>query len=110
MACNRHKRKQHGEVVPVFRGIASEVKKVVDQLHGLQSISFGEVRKYYGTPKVRIRWGNRVESGPKHVRVEICDPEHGESVLRLRTPHPAAIAWALRRAFNEHKQLANYRG
>jgi hypothetical protein len=107
MACDRHKKREGGEVVPVLRGIAKDVHPVVQQLHGVK-VMFNFERKYRGDAKLRVRWGNRV-SEPKTVRLEVCDPEHGEGVFRIRTPHPAAIAHAIKKSIGSDRRLAAYR-
>lgn len=79
---------------------------MVAQLYGV-SVSFNVERQYRGSPKIRIRWGNRVTE-PQIVHLEVCDPSHGEGIFRIRTSHPAAIAHALRKSIGNDRHLSAY--
>lgn len=107
MACDKHRKRQGGKVVPILRGIAKDVHPVVQQLRGVD-VMYNIERRYHGEAKVRIRWGNQLTE-PKLVHLEVCDPEYGEGVFRIRTPHPGAIARVLKKGIGSDRRLAAYR-
>lgn len=87
MACNRHKERQHGKVVPVVKGLAATVRSQVSELYNIESVEFLFRRSYSGRPKVRVG-----KLAPRRLEIEVCDTKYGEGVLVVTTQHPGAIA------------------
>lgn len=102
MACNKHKKREHGKVVPVFRGLAMQVNAILQRMSNIEAVKCGTVRKYQGNPKVRIEpWYRHVSEG--RAILYVCDREYGECEMIIITHQPGPILRLLRRALeSEH--------
>jgi hypothetical protein len=90
MVCNRHKKREGGKVVPVLNGLAKHVVAEANQLYNITSINFRFVGGCKGQSKVKIdaSWWRH----PGEVIIDVCDKDHGQGVVVLRTPYVAAVA------------------
>ena len=98
---SHQKRRVQGRNEPIFTGLAAEVHGVLSGLDDICRISYGSVRKYHGTPKVRIpkRW-----SEFRVILITVCDTDFGEREIRVNALKPGAIARILRKKL-EHKGI-----
>ena len=90
MACNKHKKREGGKVVPVFRGLAVQVNAMLQRMSNIEAVKCGTVRKYQGNPKVRIEpWYRHVSEG--RAVLSVCDREYGECEMIIVTRKPGPI-------------------
>lgn len=102
MACDKHKRREGGKVVPVFRGLAADVHAVLRGLYNIESVKCGTVRKYHGKSKVKMDpWSWDFDEKKGRVVLYVCDKEYGECEMIIITHSPAAIMRLLKRAFGK---------
>ena len=93
----------------VLRGLAKDVKHIVDMLSGFDSVAYVHTGQSSGAPKIGLRWGNMQPSDEKHiVRIKVRDPDYGEGDIRIQTLRPAATAYMMRKLMSRDKGLAKY--
>lgn len=94
MSCKSNQKKRvQGKNEPILRGLAGDVGKILSGLYDIQGVICGPVRKYHGTPKVRVpvKWPQ-----PRLLPVTVCDTDFGERDLLVAALKAGAIARILR--------------
>ncbi len=87
MACNKHKQREHGAVVPVLNGLAKDVVAKTRRLDNISSVGFRFVCGYKGKQKVKID-----DSRAGELHITVCDNEFGKGIMVVKTPDVAAAA------------------
>ena len=98
MACNRHKRRAEGKLVPIFEGLADDIHSIVKGFENIESVKCGTVRKHQGGTKVKFQpW----YPGDRRLMLVVCDKDHGECEMIIATYKVAAIMRLLKHALTK---------